>query len=569
MEQENIDWERTLENIVLDKETEGEEQLSKEEEQLINGMNLEEDIDQFLIDTANKNTTKLTDSVMHNYNTLMAAVAKVKKREFKTLHETHPDDLPDLLTEFFKLVRNKRDKQVLNASTYTTYLTCISRILKEDFEPAIDLAKDLRFHKVRKMVKRMKASAQATKGKKPGANAARAVDPAYLRKARQMGFIGRENPHALLAATYLVATTGLGCRAGKELLSMTNEAFIVGPVDREGVPEFVELDESWVSKNRSGNDPKILESRIVPDHEKPSICPVRTFLEYQRRKTAAQNGPKERFWWNVKPTAVENPESEEKWFKNCAMGIHTITKLLTNALQKAGVDTKKEGYSATSARKTMQDGGLDAGIPETILGRLAGQRSDKSKRAYIQNKQITQKACALVLNRVAAGEHQADYYTELRKLQSEAVNSSHMDDPSTNIKPGPQSDQMSYQSATYRPTSPHPPAFYRPVSPHPPPVSYQSTYRTPVPHPPSASYHSTYSPPDPHPPSTSHQSRYSPPSPHASPAWYQSTYRPPSPHPPPASYQSTYMPPTPHPHPQNLFKRFQVSTYIKVGGGCS
>ena len=42
----------------------------------------------------------------------------------------------------------------------------------QDFEPSINLAKDLQFYKVRKMVKRMKATAQATQGKKIGANAA-------------------------------------------------------------------------------------------------------------------------------------------------------------------------------------------------------------------------------------------------------------------------------------------------------------------------------------------------------------------------------------------------------------
>ena len=72
--------------------------------------------------------------------------------------------------------------------------------------------------------------------------------------------LGETILQALLAAFYIVATTNLGCRAGKELVSMTNEAFIIGQVGAGGVPEFIELDESWVSKNRSGNDPNILES---------------------------------------------------------------------------------------------------------------------------------------------------------------------------------------------------------------------------------------------------------------------------------------------------------------------
>ena len=51
-----------------------------------------------------------------------------------------------------------------------------------------------------------------------------------------------------------------------------------------------------------------------------------------------------------------------------------MAKLLINALEKSGVDCKAEKYTATSARKTMMDGGLDAGIPEVLL-------SWKGKRA--------------------------------------------------------------------------------------------------------------------------------------------------------------------------------------------
>ena len=95
----------------------------------------------------------------------------------------------------------------------------------------------------------------------------------------------------------------------------------------------------------------------------------------------------------------------------------SIEKLLTKALAKAGVDCKKEKYTATSARKVMLAGGQDAGVPDTILGRKAGHRSNHSKRSYIENKDITHRATNIVLSRVAAGE-KPNYQEVLNKLQT-------------------------------------------------------------------------------------------------------------------------------------------------------
>ena len=51
-------------------------------------------------------------------------------------------------------------------ATYTTFLNGFGRYLMDAFEPSIDVAKDPSFAVVRKVVKAMKAKAQATKGKK-------------------------------------------------------------------------------------------------------------------------------------------------------------------------------------------------------------------------------------------------------------------------------------------------------------------------------------------------------------------------------------------------------------------
>ena len=257
--------------------------------------------------------------------------------------------------------------------------------------------KEVSYKVVRKIV-------AGTTGKKPGVSAARALAPRHIQQAWARGHIGRENPDALIAAGYLVFTTGLGCRAVEEVTKIPNRAVLFGPADAKyGLPEFIELEEEWVCKNRQGNDPRRLEARIHPDHENPEYCMVRTILEIQRRKRESQKMPDKRFLWNIYDQARAEPKKHEKWFKNCVMGRHTVAKMLINALEKSGIDCKAEKYTATLARKTMLDGGLDAGIPEVLLGRKAGHRTDKSKNSYIQNKDVTHRATNIALSRVGAG----------------------------------------------------------------------------------------------------------------------------------------------------------------------
>ena len=384
----------------------------------INEDGLDEDISDFLRNSENKNTKASTEAIVTKYNRVMSLIAKKTKKQFVPLEDTPREDIPNLLARFFKTVRTKKN-EIYNASSYNTFLSCFGRYLQDAFEPPIDMKRDVSYKVVRKTIAAMKKKAQATKGKKPGVLAARAVAPRHIQNAWACGAIGRTNPDSLNAAGYLAFTTGLGCRAVNEVTKVPNRAVIFGPVDaKHGVPEWIELDEEWVCKNRQGNDPRKLEARINPDHDNPESCMVGTIMEIQRRKKDNQKIPEKRFWWNVNDTARADPDKHEKWFKNCVMGRHTVAKLLINALEKSGVDCKAEKYTATSARKTMMDGGLDAGIPEVLLGRKAGHRTDKSKNSYIQNKDITHRATNIVLSRVGAGLN-PNYQEVLEKIVEE------------------------------------------------------------------------------------------------------------------------------------------------------
>ena len=312
-----------------------------------------------------------------------------------------------------------RTSDLYNASSYTTFLCCFTRYLSDTFHPPLDVKSSPAFKIVRTMVKRMRANAQNTHGKKPGDNASKVVTPRHLRQAWETGSMGRKTPDALAAATYVVVTVGFGCRAIQEVRCITNRSLVWGPLNpKTGVHTKVTLEEEWVCKNRAGDSPRVLEAQISADDDNPDTCMVRTLMEFQRMKSGAQLAPGAALFWNINEAARKNPEKCQKWFKNQAMGVHTIAKLFTNSLTRAGIDCKAERYSASSSRKVQLDGGLDCGVPEVLLGKLAGQRSHHAKDSYIHKKDTTHKAANIAVSRAAAGKA-ANYQEILMEVVEE------------------------------------------------------------------------------------------------------------------------------------------------------
>ena len=134
----------------------------------------DEDVEDFLKRAQNANTRSQTEMVVDKYHRVMSTVSQKEGKEFKALDETDRQDIPRLLARFFKLMRTKKG-EVYNASSYTTFLNGFGRYLMDTFEPPIDVSKDPSFAVVRKVVKAMKAKAQATQGKKAGDNKSKVI----------------------------------------------------------------------------------------------------------------------------------------------------------------------------------------------------------------------------------------------------------------------------------------------------------------------------------------------------------------------------------------------------------
>ena len=215
-------------------------------------------------------------------------------------------------------------------------------------------------------------------------------------------------------------TQNCGLRGVDEPHQVTNGDIVFGPKDKKNeVPEYLEVKER-ITKTRRGGKNKVrdMPGRAYKDDDNPEICPVRTILEYQRRKTYAQKMTADySFLLNVKQSAKMEPEKHLFWYINGLMGHNLIRNLLKYSLEAAGVDIKKQKISTSSTRKNVVQAGADSNVPSYVLSKMVGQKNLDSKLEYLKNKENTHKVASLSINRQITGLKGSDYNEEQKKFK--------------------------------------------------------------------------------------------------------------------------------------------------------
>ena len=199
----------------------------------------------------------------------------------------------------------------------------------------------------------------------------------------------------------------------QETHAISNQDLIFGPINKNGLPEFIELSER-ITKTRRGqkNDVRELDGRVYLDDDNPEICPVRNMLEFQRRKTQFQRSPDFPLLLTVKASAEKNPGKEVFWYTNGRMGVNTIAKLFKLACEKVGFDPLKEKVSSTSCRKGLVQSGVESNVPGPLISKMLGQKNIDSKLEYLKTKEKSHKAASIAINRAMAGVKD-DNFTDL------------------------------------------------------------------------------------------------------------------------------------------------------------
>ena len=369
----------------------------------LDAANVGKSINDFLEENSNGETKKNTTKAVNLFNDVMKQYHNQCGSEFTALIELEHEKLPSELARFF-MVLKKKDGKLYNASSLQTYYQSLARFLSsEKYHCPLDIKKDVRFKKVREVLK-LRCTTSAMSGARPGVNSSSAVSSESVQAAYSKGTMGRGNPRALITTVHSLCMTGFGCRANKETYSILNSDIVHGPIGTSGFPEYLELSERVTKTRRGGvNDVRDVNGRIYLDQENESICPVRTILYFQEKKTEKQLHPDFPFFLTAKQAAEKFPEKERYWYSDQRMGINTISQLFKNAFIKAGVDTGSDRITGTSCRKTLVQAGAESLVPGAFLSKMMGQKNIDSKLEYLRNGESTHKAASLAIQRTITG----------------------------------------------------------------------------------------------------------------------------------------------------------------------
>ena len=126
-------------------------------------------------------------------------------------------------------------------------------------------------------------------------------------------------------------------------------------------------------------------------------------MEYEKRKKKIQKSHNCPFLLGVNQQARSNPDGTLYWYINSPMGVNTITSLLKNALEGAGVDLRNQKITASSSRKNLVQAGADSQVPGHWLSKYMGHKNVNSKLEYLTNQEKTYEACSLAINRRISG----------------------------------------------------------------------------------------------------------------------------------------------------------------------
>ena len=359
-------------------------------------------LEDYLKDKIPQETKKATEYAVRLFEKIMSSAAREEGKEFNTLKNIPVDELPDALGKFLILAR-KQNGDVYNASSLDTFYQSLARYLASEYEPKLDIKRDPRF-KITQQILQRRCTEVAEQGGRPGVNASEAVSSDNIKLAYEKGTLGRGTPKSLITTVHYAMVSGFGCRAIKEIYSAQNEDIIDGPEEKPGLPKWIRLSER-ITKTRRGrkNDVRDVEGKVYLDSDHPEVCPVRTLLEFRRRKNDHQNAPGQPFLWTVKQSAQANPDREPFWYTNGRMGRNQIGNLFKQAFIEAGVDVKAEKIKGTSGRKNLAQAGADGMVPGGFLSKMMGQKSIDSKLHYLTNKEKSHQAASLVIQRGAGG----------------------------------------------------------------------------------------------------------------------------------------------------------------------
>ena len=346
----------------------------------------DEDIDNFITENRNKNTTKKTQSDLNVFYRWAKTV-----NETRTLENISEQELDDKLLAHFVLNARKQNGDEYEPDTLTSKLRSFDRLLREKGKHHSILTYR-QFAKAREALScKRKQLLRAGKGQKP--NKALGLSETQIQKLWDKKQIGCHTPQSLSRTVWFNNTMFFGWRARDEHHRVKYGDIKIecedGPEGREYVEWIIERG----SKTRTG------EHQFVPDRtftpkmfatDEPR-CPVTIFKEFLARRPpeiASADSP-------LYLASIVKPSSHI-WFKKQPLGKNSLGSFMKSMSEATGLSGKHTNHSV---RRTMISTLRKENVEPLNIIALPGQRNLKSLDSYSSTSTKQQKDMSFVLLR--------------------------------------------------------------------------------------------------------------------------------------------------------------------------
>lgn len=328
------------------------------------------EIDQEIENATPENTTKT-----HNYVWKQFTVF-CEHRNYKLSADISNEKVADILKDWaFNMKR--ADGKEYKESTVKTIWNISAKLLQkkfhEEFEREINPFKDVIFENARKARAAKRKKLQAIPDRKKESSAA--LNEKEI--TRIILSFDENTPDGLQKKFYQICAVELAWRGNEAAFCLID--YFKKEFDNYGQSTGRIEYNPIFSKTSQGGEQRTTDSKwLAPNKEFPNKCPVRLLEKLLSKRTP--NITTNRLFL----TPNIDWQKTGKWFKNCPIGLNTLSKWTRTAAESIGIDTKKRKITNHSNRSSAVSILSHSGANLQEITKITGHSSSESLKPYLK-----------------------------------------------------------------------------------------------------------------------------------------------------------------------------------------
>jgi hypothetical protein len=208
-----------------------------------------------------------------------------------------------------------------------------------------------------------------------------AIAPGDMEKLYKSGILSNDTPKSIQRKVYVEISLNFGRRGREGLRELTKNSIQIKTDDRGH--EYATLSYNELDKTHQIQQPKDAEKKqLLYAKEDSDLCPIKTLKKY-----LAKLNPKCQSFFQ-RPKTLKNPETEEIWFENKSLGIHTIESFMKTMSTEAELS---QIYTNHCLRATTSTVLANAGFDARNICSVTGHKNSQSLSSYVKEPTLAQR----------------------------------------------------------------------------------------------------------------------------------------------------------------------------------